>query len=99
MTPKQAIEIIEKYQENIDEQVLCEDDIYAPDKYYIAVSTILPMLKCMNCLFTWIAGVKDGEFIPRCEDKTNVPCCACGDGFIPPCEKSTLPDADELPFG
>lgn len=35
------------------------------------------------------------------EDKTkdDVPCCACGDDFIPPCENSTLPDADELLFG
>lgn len=32
------------------------------------------------------------------EDKTDVPCCARGDGFISPCEKSTLPYDDELPF-
>ena len=32
-------------------------------------------------------------------EKTDTPCCACGKTFIPPCENSTLPDADELPFG
>lgn len=32
-------------------------------------------------------------------EKTDTLCCACGETFIPPCENSTLPDADELPFG
>lgn len=32
-------------------------------------------------------------------EKTDTPCCACGETFIPPCENSTLPGADELPFG
>ena len=32
-------------------------------------------------------------------EKTDTPCCARGETFIPQCESSTLPDADELPFG
>lgn len=27
------------------------------------------------------------------------PCCSMGDDYIPPCEKSTHPNAEELPFG
>lgn len=36
---------------------------------------------------------KDDKKEPK---KTDTPCC---ETFIPPCENSTLPDADELPFG
>lgn len=115
MTLPQAIETIEKHQESINDQVVRMDDVFAPDEYYLAVASVLPMLKCLNCLSSWASKNTDG-FIARCEDeinfcpiphqdakteldKTNVPCCARGGDYIPSCEKSTLSDADKLSFG
>ena len=87
MTLSQAIETIEKSQQNINDQIVRMDDVYAPDEYYLAVSAILPMLKCMNCLSSWASkdNISD-DFVPRCEDEIN---------FRPPLQQ----DADELPFG
>ena len=86
MTLLQAIETIEKSQQNINDQIVRMDDVYAPDEYYLAVSVILPMLKCVNCLSKWASLNTSGDFYPRCEDENN---------FRPPLQQ----DADELPFG
>lgn len=82
MTFSQAIETIEKYQDNINDQVVRMDDVFAPDEYYLAVSAILPMFKCMNCLSNWASrdniigdfpfeSDNSRQFIPRCEDESN----------------------------
>lgn len=86
MTLLQAIETIEKSQQNINDQIIRMDDVYAPDEYYLAVSVILPMLKCLNCLSSWASKNASGDYIPRCEDENN---------FRP----SLQQDSDELPFG
>lgn len=85
MTLSQAIETIEKSQQNINDQIVRMDDVYAPDEYYLAVASVLPMLKCLNCLSSWASKNTDG-FITRCEDEIN---------FRPPLQQG----ADELPFG
>lgn len=85
MTLLQAIETIEKSQQNINDQIVRMDDVYAPDEYYLAVASVLPMLKCLNCLSSWASKNTDG-FITRCEDEIN---------FRPPLQQ----DSDELPFG
>lgn len=99
MTFSQAIETIEKYQDNINDQVVRMDDVFAPDEYYLAVSAILPMFKCMNCLSNWAS--KDdivGDFVPRCEDETNFcPDVQYSPEDLPYVQRS--PDCDELPFG
>lgn len=98
MTLPQAIAIIEKYQENINDQVVRMDDVFAPDEYYLAVATLLPILKCLNCLSSWAVKNTDG-YIPRCDESNHRPDVSMGDDYVSRCKTDILPDADELPFG
>lgn len=99
MTFSQAIETIEKYQDNINDQITRMDDVFAPDEYYLAVSTIIPMLKCLNCLSGWASKDIDSDFIPRCEEETNFrPDVQYSPKDLPYVQKGHISEDKELPF-
>ena len=50
MNLSQAIEIIEKSQEDINDKVLLGEEPYPPDEYFLAVGKVLPYLKCLECM-------------------------------------------------
>ena len=84
MTLTQAIETIEKSQEDITDKVFLGEKPYPPDEYFIAVAKVLPYLRCLNCMLKQAVKDNGGEFVSLCD----------ADKFISP-ELS----ADELPFG
>lgn len=84
MNFSQAIEIIEKSQDDITDKVLLGEDPYPPDEYFLAVGKILPYLKCLDCMAKQAVNDNGRGFIPRCN----------ADSFISP-----ELNPEDLPFG
>lgn len=100
MTLSQATEIIEKFQENINDQLVRTDDVFAPDEYYLAVSAVLPVLMCLSCLTSYHGKDLSDGFIPRCKDESNFrPDVQYNPEDLPYVQKGHVSDDEELPFG
>ena len=90
----QAVETIDKHQENVNDKVLLGEEPYPPDEYFLAVSTVLPILKCLSCIVKWASLGGGTQYVPRC-DSDGI--CTHHNGC--PCMDTPQYSADALPFG